>query len=301
MTPDAAPQNRVVAHSIGLLEEPRFGAHILALIPAGAPTRFLGASQGFAQVYVDGNTGYIPQALLQPEGAPPQAAPVVYVARATALLRTPLAGDPLSWAADRWMLLPDEPLIVEQTVGNDLIVRRTDGQRGAIPARICGPPQKHNNQQVAHIVAPMTLVRGNTPMAQLIWVQPDQPLRVLGTTGAFALVQLDNGQIGFIDAQTYDPASRDAIMPFKRFDLGWVAIGGMWAMLNGLSAVGIVAGIGAGMSGFAPFVLLTLVLVIVVMLWLSPRHRSGRSMGIGVILCYAFFHLVTGGGATLWR
>src|SRR5690242_5954057 len=110
---DSSP---TLSHSLGLLAEPAFGAAVVALAYAGDRMRAGSSDNGFVLIETEvGARGYIPEVLCAPDapqfnGDPP----AIRVVQPTSLYRSPTPGD--QYGA-RWLVRPDEPLLVLEAAG----------------------------------------------------------------------------------------------------------------------------------------------------------------------------------------
>jgi hypothetical protein len=133
-------------------------------------------------------------------------------------------------------------------------------------------------------------------------VSPVDTLQLLGRDGQFALVQRDTGQIGYVPFALLGRPVADSLIPLgPAADLGWIALGGLWGLFNwgGVAAIALQPIVPAELR---PYAGLAAVLGVAALLWFGGRRRvAARSFAVGLLLAYAFLHLVTRGSATLWR
>lgn len=197
-------------------------------------------------------------------------------------------------------LLPDRMHVqVLSTRSGFLCVRCDDGRSGYVPAACCEPGAAV--PFAVRLVQPVALYEQPVPGMHGTWMCfPHEALTALGRDERFLLVQRENGQIGYVPAVLCGEAvgTRPHIGPI---DLEAVLLGGAWAMANIIGVVTIVSFQPWIDNTVRPYVLLTLLVVAIMLLWLAGQRRNlARSFAIGILLAYLFLHLMSGGSLTLW-
>jgi hypothetical protein len=304
MTADTALQTITLVHPTCLFEAPAFDARPLAILGGGGYARAGAPARGFLPLALEsGLRGYVPAALCAPHAAQTDGGlPTIGVVQDVALYRSPEPGDQFS---ARWIVAKDELLRVLGREGRFVRVQRADGQVGYLPQALCRESTAaHGAPPIVRAVQPVSLYSDPAPGSQLDsrWiVSPGEPLLLLGHDGRFALVQRQDGRLGYVPSALCGQPVADAIVAVGPVDLGWIALGGGWGMANW-------GGVAAALSqppfdaALRPFLGLGLVLGAAALLWLGSRRRlAARSFAVGLLLAYALLHLLGGGVATLWR
>jgi len=289
-----------------MLAEPAFGATTLALLASGEQLYPGPATKGFLSVQcASGQRGYVPAALCTPlaAGAPGREPPLASVMQPVALYRSPAPGNQF---AARWIIAPEEPLRVLSRQDRFVHIQRPDGQVGYVPAVLCRDATvAHGAPPTVRLVQPVSLYGSPAPGSQFEsrWiVAPSETLLLLGRDGRFALVQREDGQLGYVPAALVGQPVADALLPAGPVDLGWIAIGGVWGLVNWAGVAATLAQLFFLGAALQPYLGLGVVLGVAALLWLGSRRRvAARSLAIGMLLAYAFLHLASGGSATLWR
>lgn len=289
-------QSVVVAHTTALLAEPTIGAQALGIIDGGERLHSLLSTQGFLLVQNDnGRRGYVPAALCAPLALDTTADAVTHVVQPVSLYHNPSPG---SQAAQKWIIPPEELLQVVGPEGQFVPVQRTNGQRGYVPTLLADRSPGHGAIRVSQ---PVSLYYSPTPGGQFtMLVAPEEPLLVLGKDDRFVLIQREDGQIGYIPAVLCGQAQSDTIFKLGPIDLGWVALGGFWTLLNWSGLVVLISATFFIDAPLKPYAVLALLLATTAVLWFGSRRLAARSFAIGLLLCYAFLHLMSAGSATLW-
>jgi hypothetical protein len=292
-----------LVHPICLLDAPACDARPLAILPSDSYAQVGPPIKGFLPVTTSGGLrGYIPAAACAPFAADVRGeAPPAGVVQDVALYRTPTPGDQF---ASRWIVPKEESLHVLEKGERFVRVRRQDGQVGYVPAILCRAiPTRPGAAPMIQLVQPVSLYSDPAPGSQLDsrWiVAPADTLLLLGREGNFALIQRESGQLGYVPAVLLGQQAADRLIPIGPADLGWITLGGLWGLLNW-------GGLAAALAQpfvpeeLRPYALLVAALGVAALLWLGSRRRvAARSFALGLLLAYAFLHLVTGGRATLW-
>lgn len=292
-------------HPFALLAEPAFGAPIVALLPAGAELRGRPSANGFVQASAEsGPRGYLPAALCAAEPPARPAEPRdAHVAQTVALYRAPAPGQ--QYGA-RWLVQPGERLRVLGEAGMFRQVQRPDGQIGYVPATLCKNTRRSfDNSVVCELVQTVSLYASPAPGAQFEshWqIDPSEPLLELGRAERFVLIQRESGELGYVPAALVGQHIPEALVPVGPFDLGWIAVGGGWALVNwtGLAlAIGRLVPLGTPIQ---PALGLAIVLGVAATIWLASHRRMlARSFALGMLLAYALMHFSSSGQLTLWR
>lgn len=299
---DSSP---TLSHSLGLLAEPAFGAAVVALAYAGDRMRAGSSDNGFVLIETEvGARGYIPEVLCAPDapqfnGDPP----AIRVVQPTSLYRSPTPGD--QYGA-RWLVRPDEPLLVLEAAGMFRKIQRPNGQVGYVPATLCRASYTpRGGPAVYRLVQTVALYSSPAPGGQYEsrWqIDPGEQLLELGRDERFVLVQRENGELGYLPVALCGQAIVDSILPVGPIDLGWIAVGGGWGIVNwgglalSLYRLEIVDAV------LKPYIGLAVVLGVAAALWFGGRRRLvARSFAIGVLLAYALLHISGGGVFTLWN
>jgi hypothetical protein len=132
-------------------------------------------------------------------------------------------------------------------------------------------------------------------------VSPSETLLLLGRDGRFALVQRDDGRVGFVPSVLLGQVAVDTLLPLGPVDLGWITIGGIWGLVNWGGLLALISQLFGDLI-FGPYVGLAALAAVVGVLWFVARRRvPARSFAVGLLLAYAFLHLASGGRTTLWR
>jgi hypothetical protein len=208
------------------------------------------------------------------------------------------------------LLMEREQLQVGAVSNGFLLVRLDDGRSGFVPSALTGQfaTPSPNDLPMTRVLQTVALYRSPVPGQQIvqssetgtqpILVDPADQLWLLGRTDRFALVQLANGQIGYVPAVLC--AEHVPVEQSWADGLGWIALGFGWTFANWGGVSVTLTQTGLVPEDVRPYVGLVVVLGAAFALFLGARRRSGRPFAIGVLLCYAALHLATGGGATLW-
>ena len=226
---------------------------------------------------------------------------VLTVVHPIALLEQPAFG-----AAPLALLAPGDMLAVVD-VGNGFGDVRTAAGRGFVALAACAPyalgaAGAVESRQVGQ---PVTLYGWPVPGWQFAGapiVDPAEPLLVLGRDGAFALVQRDTGQLGFVPAALVGvggPSDPHALVGAGPVDLGWITVGAVlfvanWLTLRALlmywlpSVVPPYVMVGGLLLGVCAYLVL-----------LSPRRVAARSLALGALVGVALLHLFSGGALTM--
>jgi hypothetical protein len=304
-SPAFTPQPITLVHSLCLLEEPAFGGRALALLLPGEYLTAGAAVKGFVPIQGVGDArGYVPAAACAPNAAEMRGGepPTAGLMQNVALYRTPTPGDQFT---ARWIVNPDEPLRVLGRQGKFIHVQRPDGQVGYVPQVLCREPGTgYHGPPTVWLVQPVSLYGDPVPGSQLEtrWtIAPSETLLLLGRDGRFALVQRDDGQIGYVPSVLVGQAAVDVLIPLGPVDLGWITVGGVWGLVNWGGIAALLAQLFVD-TLFGPLLGLAVLAGVVGVLWFVARRRiPARSFALGLMLAYAFLHLASGGRATLWR
>lgn len=284
---------------MALLAEPRLGAQVVCLLEAGTLLVSEAAPHGFLRVSVDRSRGYVPLAACAPHAN--QSPSTVQVERSTFLQSSTASESYISLDAERWFLVPDEPLRVLGYQGCRLLVQRADTGRGVIPRTVCTAIARTERGQFTRVTEPVLLHRVPSPNGQLAWVSPAEQLTVLGRDSAYLLVQRDDGRLGFLPQEHIGTPVAGTILRLGPIDLGWITIGSGWALVNWFGIGVLIEEILPPASILRPYVLLAVVVLVVGLIAFGPRRLLGRSFAIGIILTYLFLHWISAGWLTLWR
>lgn len=289
-----------VVHTIALLDQPLLGGRALDTVESGARVEPLERAQGFLRVQRNRATGFIPAAACTPLAE--DGTQVTGVIQPVAFYRAPVPGqqfEPDLARLQQWTMIPSETLTVCEAQGKYLLIQRTSGQTGYVRAADCDV----NETGQAHVKKPVSL-QLLPPGAQAAHlVLPGEQMLRLGRDGNFLLVQREQGQLGYVPAVLCgEPPSSDTIIKVGPLDLGWVLLGGGWALINWLSVASILGSSLLLDDALRPVVGIALVLVVAALLWLvSRRQPMARSVALGALLCYALLHVLSNGQLTLWK
>jgi len=292
-------------YPIGLLAEPAFGAALVAFLYTGDRLRAGSSNNGFVFVETDaGAPGFVPEVICtqNPQHLTSDP-PAIRVVQATNLYRSPTPGD--QYGA-RWLIHPDEALRVLETAGKFRKIQRQNGQTGYVPATLCRFGYGAAGEPIfCRLVQTVALYSSPTPGGQYEsrWqIDPSERLLELGRDGRFVLIQRENGELGYLPVALCGQLIADAILQIGPVDLGWIAVGGGWGIVNWgglalslyrLQIIDVV---------LKPYIGLAIVLGVAAALWFSSRKRLvARSFAIGVLLAYALLHFNSGGLFTLWH
>lgn len=305
MSTTTTSQTIAVVHPALLLAEPKLGSQVLALLWSGDQFVSSGSVEGFLCVsHEDGTKGYVPAALCEPlavvaaHGVPPmtQVAQPAWLHR-----RVPPGGYNIS----PWIVQPTELLVVLGQEKRFLHVRRPDGQVGYVPELLCERRVLLTDRTLAtRVRQPIAFYAYPAPGGQFSpdrIAAPKEALLVLGEDSGFKLVQREDGTLGYVPAALCGPALPDALLRAGPVDLGWIALGLLWALPNlGLLLLGL-REMALLSPELRPYVGITIALALAALLWFaSPRRSMARSFAIGVLLAYALLHNDSGGVLTLW-
>lgn len=304
---NATPRLVTLLHALCLLEEPDCGSRALALLADGDRLQVDAAASGFLHVRTPaGQPGYLPAAICAPslDGAARDQLPVTHVVQPVALYRRPERG---SQFLAPWIVPVDETLLVIGRESRFIRVQRSNGQTGYVPELACGTIAITAGAPypTTRLRQPVALYSSPTPGDQLSsrWiVSPEETLLVLGGESGFVLAQRDDGQIGYVPAALCGKVAPDQIFHVGPVDLGWMALGGGWGLINwGGLAAGLL-GLALVEAGLKPYVGLAALMGVAALLWFAGHRRTAaRSFAIGLLLAYALLHLASGGRLTLWR
>ncbi len=284
-----------IVHPGPLLREPKLGTPALALVSYDEQLTSSGYIEGFLRIRcADGTEGYIPAALCAPLAVTALRGnqPMTQVRQQVWLHYHIPAGD---YNASPWIVRPTEALAVLGQEQRFLQVRRPDGQVGYVPELL--------GERAGAIVDGLRITRVRQPIAFYSYpkpggqfsseriIAPHEQLLVLGEDGGFKLIQREDGTLGYVPAALCGPAATDALLQAGPIDLGWIALGLLWAMINsgalllGLRTVGLVSG------DLRTYVSIGVALALAAAFWfVSPRRYAARSFALGVLLAAAMFH-----------
>lgn len=301
---DAEPGLRLT-HPFALLAEPAFGAPVLALLAAGERLYPGHSDKGFVAVNsASGAEGYVP-AMLCAGGEPAQLPEPreIRVVLQTTLYRNPQLG---AQYGARWLVQPDEPLQILEDAGIFRKIQRPNGQVGYVPTSLCRTTfTAHGRPAVCQLAQTVALYRTPTPGGQFEshWrLDPSERLIELGRDKLFVLVQREDGELGYVPAALCGDRDPEAILPLGAIDLGWIAVGGAWGMINWSGAAVSIDQLHLFDAPLKPYLGLAIVLGAAAALWLGGRKRLlARSFAVGVLLAYALLHFTSNGLFTLWR
>ena len=292
-------------HSIGLLAEPAFGATVVAFLNTGDRLRAGACTNGFVFAETDaGVRGFVPEVICTQNAQHLTSdPPAIRVVQATTLYRSPTPGD--QYGA-RWLIYPDEALRVLEAAGMFRKIQRQNGQTGYVPATLCRFSYGASGEPVfCRLVQTVALYSSPTPGGQYEshWqIDPSERLLELGRDQRFVLIQRENGELGYLPIALCGQLIADAILQIGPVDLGWIAVGGGWGIVNwgglalSLYRLQIIDAL------LKPYIGLAIVLGVAAALWFSSRKRLvARSFAIGVLLAYALLHFNSGGLLTLWN
>jgi hypothetical protein len=292
-----------LVHPICLLEQPVLDARSLDILAAGDYQPLGTALKGFLAIAVGELRGYVPAAICAPQaaearGGEPDAASVI---QEVTLYRAPEAGAQFS---ARSVVSKEEILRVLGHEGRFVRVQRADGQIGFVPETLCRiATVARDEQPIAQVVQAVALYGDPTPGGQLDshWiVTPIERLLLLGREGHFALVQREDGRLGYVPWVLLGQSVTDSLIPVGPADVGWITVGGLWGVINWSGVAGLLSQPFLD-TPLRPYLGLAVVLAVALLLWFASRRRvAARSFAVGVLLAYAFLHLVTQGSATLW-
>lgn len=280
-----------LTHTIALLAEPSLRSPVVALLDAGAIVEARPAERGFAQVQrADGAIGYLPMALL---GAGPADHPRLMTVMFSAVL-FPSASTSDSFGT-RPIVARDEIVRIYERTGNFVRAKRANGQAGYLPHILCRPlPALHGQAAQARVLQAVAFYDSPEPGGQYdsaFQIEPGEPLSELGRSDGFVLVQRHTGQVGFVLAGLCGEPAADKIMPLGPLDLGWLAIGAGWWVVNWGGMGGILAR--AGVTGdLRRYSGLVLAFGIAAALWLlAHRKQAARSLALGALLVQMLLYL----------
>lgn len=283
-----------------------FGARVIGVLWGAEQLDVVSQVKGFLQVRLaNGVIGFVPlavgseQALQEANGVPPS----TRVVQPVGLYRAPEPGQQIIQ-----IVATDERLQVLSQGERFVEVVRADGQRGYVPKLITSTPIAMRGEgATAYVTQPVWLYdkpeAGGQRTSQWL-VFPDEQLLKLGGDTQFLLVQRESGQLGYVPAAVCGgtlplPGSIIRVGPI---DLGWIVIGGFWTLANIVSLTWSIRSFGLVGAGVRPYLVLGIVLGCAGALWLlSGRKYLARSFAIGILLAYAFVHVVSSGYITLWR
>jgi hypothetical protein len=292
-------QSITIVHATMILAEPSIGARALGILAGGEQVRSLLATKGFRLVQChDGRQGYVPAALCAPLALTGADGAATHVIQPVSLYHNPSPG---SQAAHKWIIPPDEQLLVVGTGGSFVQIQRANGQRGYIPTILADrtPP----SQDTIRVRQPVSLYHSPSPGSQYtMLVAPEETLLILGKDDRFVLVQREDGQLGYVPAVLCGQVESDVLLKTGPIDLGWVIVGGSWALINWSGLAALIDASFFIDAPLKPYLGLAALLGIAAALWFASRRRLvARSFTVGLLLCYAFLHLVSGGSWTLWE
>jgi hypothetical protein len=291
-------------HPIGLLAEPAFGAAVVALLHSGDRLRAGASNNGFVLVETEaGVQGFVPGVICTHGAARhTNEPPAIRVIQATTLYRSPTPGD--QYGA-RWLVHPSEALQVLEAAGMFRKIQRPNGQIGYVPATLCRlnyAPRR--GPAVYRLVQTVALYSSPTPGGQYEsrWqIDPSERLLELGRDERFVLTQRENGELGYLPIALCGELIADTILPIGSIDLGWIAVGGGWGIVNWGGLALSLYRLQIIDAMLKPYIGLAIVLSVAAALWFSSRKRLvARSFAIGMLLAYALLHFNSGGLFTLW-
>src|SRR5258706_88614 len=191
---------------------------------------------GFRPIRRDsGAEAYVRAALCEPlaVAASHGAQPMTQVTQPVWLHRRVPPGD---YNASPWIVRREETLVLLGHAQRFWHIRRPDGQIGYVPELLCEPVIRlADGSQATRVRQPIALYNYPAPGGQF---SPDriaatrEQLLVLGEDSGFLLVQREDGALGFVPAVLCGPAMPDALLRAGPLDLGWIALGLLWALLN---------------------------------------------------------------------
>jgi hypothetical protein len=300
-TADSSP---TLMHAIGLLAEPAFGAAVVALLHPDDRLRAGANNNGFVMVETEaGVQGFVPGVICAHGTARyTNEPPTIRVIQATTLYRSPTPGD--QYGA-RWLVHPSEALQVLESVGMFRKIQRPNGQIGYVPAALCRLSYApRGGPAVYRLVQTVALYSSPTPGGQYEsrWqIDPSERLLELGRDERFVLIQRENGEMGYLPIALCGEMIADTILPIGSIDLGWIAVGGGWGIVNWAGLAVSLYRLVIIDTMLKPYIGLAIVLGVAAALWFSGRKRLvARSFAIGVLLAYALLHINSGGLFTLW-
>jgi hypothetical protein len=300
----AEPTSQTVVHPFALLSEPNLGAHPLALVWGGERVAAEGYIEGFLRVRRGGQECFLPAAVCEPlaAAAPRGAYRTTEVTRPAWLhRRVPTGGH----AASPWIVGRDETLVVLEREKRFVQVRRADGQVGYVPELLCEPlARAADGAWLTRVRQPIALYQHPAPGGQFSHdriIAPGETLGILGGDGGFLLVQRESGQVGYVAAALCGPAAPDALLKAGPLDLGWMAIGMLWALPNLGALLLALREARLVEAALRPYAGIGVALAAAAALWLAGRRRYvARSFAIGVLLAYALIHYDSAGWLTFW-
>jgi hypothetical protein len=275
------------------------------LLSSGDSLRSSGYVEGFLHIqYDNGQEGFVPAAVCAPlaTDAPTDVHPATQVTQPAWLhRRVPPAG----YIVSPWIVSPQEALLVLGREKRFLQIQRPDGQIGYVPELLCEKVfQSTYGPQVTRVRQPIALYSYPAPGGQFSAdriISPKEALLVLGGDSGFLLVQREDGRLGYVPAVLCGVATSDAIFKVGPLDLGWMAIGVVWALPNLAVALLALGASGLVADGLRPYVGIAIALAVVATLWFGSRRRlAAHSFAIGLLLAYALIHIDSGGKLTFW-
>lgn len=293
-------QSIIVVHPIMLLAQPVLGTTVLGFLASGTCLASHGFANGFFIVYDDqGRPGYVPMAVCEPlaVSAPNDIHPEVRLIQPVTPYTNPSPG---TQAGQNWIIPVEEPVEIVEHTGRFLKVQRQNGQLGYVPALICKKPIPSSGRVA--LLQPVALYHSPTPGGQFVQLLvPEEPLFVLGKDARFVLVQREDGRLSYVPAPLCGQASTETIFKVGRIDLGWIILGGGWTFFNWGALAELLRQTNLVDPFWKPYLALGILLGTAATLWLgSPRRLQACSFALGLLLCYAFLHLISAGRFTLW-
>jgi hypothetical protein len=300
----AEPTSPTVVHAFVLLAEPKLGAQPLALVWGGERVAPEGYVEGFLRVRRDSMECFLPAAVCEPLAAAPRRGgyPMTEVAQSAWLhRRVPPGGH----AASPWIIGRGETLVALGREKRFVQVRRADGQVGYVPEVLCEPILRTaDGAQLTRARQPIALYQHPAPGGQFSHdriLAPREQLCILGGDSGFLLVQRASGQVGYVAAALCGRAAPDALLKVGPLDLGWMAIGLLWALPNLGALLLALRQARLVEAAMRPYAGIGIALAMAAALWFAGRRPYvARSFAIGVLLAYALLHYDSAGWLTFW-
>lgn len=192
------------------------------------------------------------------------------------------------------------------TINGFLQVAHGEIERGYIPAAACMPLARgaSGTPQETQVVQAVSLYNAPTPGQHYIthpgperrnWLlNTKEHLLILGHDGAFALIQRNTGQIGYLPAILCGLESlNDSILPLGPIDLGWLILGASWFIPNCIGIWFILAGLRVAATSIMPTAG-GIALAAGGSLWLcSARRTKARSFAIGMGIMWGIISIIS--------
>jgi hypothetical protein len=157
-----------LVHPMCLLEAPAIDERALELLVPGDYPPSGEMIRGFVPIQTaDGRRGYVPAAACAPHASQMRGGepPAVGVIQDVALYQAPAPG---AQFAARWIIQPEEALLVLRREGKFIHIRRPDGQTGYVPQVLCRePPAGYHGPPTVRLVQPVSLYGEPRPGSQL--------------------------------------------------------------------------------------------------------------------------------------